>query len=94
MIEIYTINFSRKKKKDEEIKKQMNEKLNDTIKTTNEESKAKHRKQKKLNDKAFEEWLMKKEQESLKKNTSLNSINNIETLPPFYPSSKTIPFGR
>ena len=57
-----------------------------------------------LNKRAFKEWLEKKEQQILNGSLSLNSSRNkneikhfsnpTDGLPPFYPSSRTIPFGR
>ena len=45
-----------------------------------------------MNKKAYEEWLLKKESSREEKNTSINTSNN--EFVPFYPSSRTISFGR
>ncbi len=55
------------------------------------------RQKKKLAEKAFLEWLDKKEDEEINKpssnmNRSLSA--SMASLPPFYPTSRTIPFGR
>lgn len=50
------------------------------------------RKKKELAQKSFYEWLDKKEQSEFKKSKSMSTSMN--SLPPFYPTSKIIPFGR
>lgn len=52
----------------------------------------KKRKKKELAQKSFYEWLDKKEKDEFKKSRSLSSSMN--ALPPFYPTSRIIPFGR
>ena len=55
------------------------------------------RQKKKLAQAAYEEWLDKKDRnEELNRSVGLNkSLSaSMSSLPPFYPASKTIPFGR
>jgi hypothetical protein len=56
------------------------------------EGEMKLKNKKEMSKKAYEEWLAKKEEYSSLLRSS--SINNIDFLPPFYPSSRVIPFGR
>jgi hypothetical protein len=55
-------------------------------------------KKKELGKIAYLEWLDKKDEQELNqsRNSNLNKSlsNSMSSLPPFYPSSKTIPFGR
>lgn len=53
----------------------------------------KKRKKKELAQKSFYEWLDKKELTTDIKNSKSMSTS-MNSLPPFYPTSKIIPFGR
>lgn len=75
---------------------QINEKLNTEKQKEREKQQKEKEKQerKKLAEISYYEWLDKKEklEDTKELNRSLSSSMN--ALPPFYPSSKTIPFGR
>lgn len=51
-------------------------------------------KKKANNRKAYEEWLDKKEEEMIKNAERSLNATSMSALPPFYPSSRTIAFGR
>ncbi|CAF0930911.1 unnamed protein product [Brachionus calyciflorus] len=78
------------KKKEEEIKERLNSKK--------EEERLKHleemekKKKKEIAKKSFYEWLDKKDQDDFSKSKSLSA--SMSSLPPFYPTSRIIPFGR
>ena len=77
----------------EEIKKSKLQKEQEKKQKENE-----IREKKKLAEKAFLEWLDKKEDEEINKSSSNNMNRSLSasmaSLPPFYPTSRTIPFGR
>jgi hypothetical protein len=80
------------KKKGEQI----NEKLNSEKQNEREKQQKEIEKQerKKLAEISYYEWLDKKEKLEDSKELSRSLSSSMNALPPFYPSSKTIPFGR
>lgn len=82
------------KKKEEQI----NEKLNsEKEKARQKRLKEKEKEErKKLAEISYLEWLDKKDDDEEKKSTNLNRSmsNSMSAMPPFYPNSRTIPFGR
>jgi hypothetical protein len=89
--------FVSRVKKKEEVLKEKVESATERERQKKMEQREKEKK-KELGQKAYLEWLDKKDEQEL--NTSRHSnlnkslSNSMSSLPPFYPSSRTIPFGR
>lgn len=80
------------KKKENQIQEKLStEKQKERDKKQKEKDKEER---KKLAQVSYYEWLDKKEQLDDKKELSRSLSSSMSALPPFYPSSKTIPFGR
>ena len=60
------------------------------------ENEKKKEKEKRANEakQAYEEWLTKKLTEEDEKPLNKSMSASMNSLPPFYPNSRTIPFGR
>ncbi len=89
----WLFSISRKTKKEAELEK----KLADSQTTKQQKDEMTKEAKRELNRKAYEEWLEKKEeqlanQDFLSRSLSTSAIN--ASLPPFYPSSRSIPYRR
>lgn len=80
------------KKKESQIQEKFSsEKLKQQEKELKEKEK---QERKKLAEQSYNEWLDKKEKQDDMKELNRSLSSSMSALPPFYPSSKTIPFGR
>ena len=82
----------RKSKKEKELEEKLSKVKEDEKKK--KDLRDEFEKKKDSNKRAYEEWLDKKEEEMI--NNAERSMNStsMSALPPFYPSSRTIAFGR